>query len=93
MNGPYRRTQGGPRCHGPTFDPGVVVDTDSLRVVKISDTGVSFSTKNFAKMSVFLVKTLKICWRLGGLPPDPLSIRRLGASPPDPRLWPPFAKS
>ena len=52
-----------------------------IRVVKISDTGVSFFDKNFPKMSVFLVKTLKIRWRLGALPPDPLSLRRLGASP------------
>ena len=30
MDGPYRRTQEGPvRCHGPTFGPGVVVDTDT----------------------------------------------------------------
>ena len=29
MDGPYRRTQGGPRCHGPTFGPGVFVDTDT----------------------------------------------------------------
>ena len=64
-----------------------------IRVVKISDTLCPFSTKNFAIMSVFLVKTLKIRWRLGTLPPDLLSLRRLGASPPDPRLWPPFAKS
>ena len=34
-----------------------------------------FSTKNFAKVSVFLVK---IRWRLGALPPDLLSLRRLG---------------
>ena len=36
---------GGARCHGPTSGPGFVVDTDSLRVVKISDTGVSFFDK------------------------------------------------
>ena len=33
---------------------------------------------------------VKIRWRLGALPPDPLSLRRLGASPPDPRLWLPL---
>ena len=29
MDGQFRRTQGGPRCYGPTFGPGVVVDTDT----------------------------------------------------------------
>ena len=53
-----------------------------IRVVKISDTGVSFfDKKNVAKVSVFLVKTQKIRWRLGALLPDPLSLRRLGFRP------------
>ena len=45
-----------------------------------------FSTKKYAKMSVFLVKTLKI----RALLPHPHSLRRLGALPPDPRLYPPL---
>ena len=36
----------------------------------------------------FFSKTLqKIAQRLGALPPDPQSLRRLEAPPPDPRLW------
>ena len=46
MDGPYRRTHGGPRCHDPTFGPGVVLLVwIAIRVVKISDTGVSFFDK------------------------------------------------
>ena len=52
---------------------------------------VLFRLKNYAKMSVFFVKTQEIRWWLGALPPDPL--RRLVALPPKPRLCPPFAKS
>ena len=37
---------GGPRCHGPIFGPGVVLLVwIPMRVVKISDTGVSFFDK------------------------------------------------
>ena len=46
MDRPYRRTQGGPLCHGPTFGPGVVLLVwIPIRVVKISDTSVSFFDK------------------------------------------------
>ena len=54
-----------------------------------------FSIKECAKMSVLYVKIVKIPWRLGPTPPDPLGIQRLGGSPPGPRSCPlpPFAKS
>ena len=45
----------------------------------------TFSTKNYAKMSIFLAKSLN-SWKLGALPPHLLSFRRLGAAPPHPRL-------
>ena len=48
--------------------------------------------KKCSKKSVFYVKTVKIRWRLGVQPPDPLGLRRLGVSPPGPRLWPPFSQ-
>ena len=40
-------------------------------------TACHFSIKKFAQMSVFYVKTAKICWRLGATPPHPVSLRRL----------------
>ena len=41
-------------------------------------TACPFSIKKCAKMSVFYVKTAKICWRRGDTPPDP----RLSPPPP-----------
>ena len=56
MDGPCRRMQGG---HGAMAPPlALALLWIAIRVVKISDTGGSFfDKKNFAKMSVFLVKT------------------------------------
>ena len=48
----------------------------------------SFWIKKCAKMSVLYVKIVKICWRLGATPPDPLGLQRLGVSPPGPRWCP-----
>ena len=45
-------------------------------------TACPFSIKKCAKMSVPYVKIVKICWRLGVTPPDPLGLQRLGSSPP-----------
>ena len=36
--------------------------------------------KSILNISVFCVKTVKIRWRLGALPPDPLDLRQLGAT-------------
>ena len=52
-------------------------------------TACPFSMKKCAKMSVLHVKIIKIRWRLGATPPDPLGLQRLGISPPGPRWWPP----
>ena len=41
---------------------------------------------NGIKIAFFPKKLRKIAQRLGALPPDPHSIRRLRAPPPDPRL-------
>ena len=40
-----------------------------------------FSIKKCAKMSVLHVKIVKIRWRLGAMPPDPLGLQRLGGTP------------
>ena len=52
-------------------------------------TACPFSIKKCAKMNVPYVKILKIRWRLGAIPPDPIGIQRLGVSPPGPRWCPP----
>ena len=41
-------------------------------------TACPFSIKKCAKMNVLYVKMVKICWRLGAKPPDPLGLQRLG---------------
>ena len=43
-------------------------------------TACPFSIKKCAKMSVLYVKIVKIRWRLGAMPPDPLGFQRLGGS-------------
>ena len=53
-------------------------------------TACPFSIKKCAKMSVFYMKTVKIHWRLGATPLDPLGLQRLGVSPPGPRWCPPL---
>ena len=53
-------------------------------------TACPFSEKKYFKMTIFFdVKSVKIYWRLGATPPDPLGLRWLGVSPPHVRLWPP----
>ena len=52
-------------------------------------TACSFSIKKCAKMRVLYVKIVKIRWRLGATPLDPLGLQRLGVSPPGPRWYPP----
>ena len=56
----YRRTQGRGQYGAMAPPLALALLWIAIRVVKISDTGVFFSTKNLAKMSVFLLKTLKI---------------------------------
>ena len=54
-------------------------------------TACSFSIKKCARMSVLYVKIVKICWRLGATPPNPLGLQRLGVSPPGPQWCPPHS--
>ena len=51
-------------------------------------TACPFSTKKCTKMSVLYRKIVKIRWRLGATPPDPLGLQKLGVSLPGPRWCP-----
>ena len=65
----------------------------SIVTALTASTGLSFFGKKCANMSVFYTKTVKICWRLGALPPDPRFWLPIAEILGDPLLAPSVRKS